>query len=431
VIGAGYVGLVTAACLARLGHAVCCIDQDRDRIEALRSARVPIFEPGLDEIVAEGLSSGQLCFESDLSAAHDSSIAMIAVGTLDAAGEWSARHVERAVLETTQDASLPRTIVIRSTLAPGTGVALERRARELDERVAIVVNPEFTRQGSAVRDFLSPDRIVVGATEPDSAQARAALEIYRPLDAPVIVTDVTSAEMIKFGSNVFLALKIGYANELSRLSAALGADISAVTRGVGMDPRIGPAFLSPGPGFGGSCLPSQSRAMPEVARRSVVSTSIVDAIAQSNRSQAEWMVDCLSASLGGYAGRHVAVLGATFKAGTDDLRESPAIAMARTIGRRGATLTVHDPLAGAAAAALLTGEGLAADAATSALDAARDADALVVATEWPEYSAIDWLAFAAVMRGRWVLDARGIVDADRAHGAGLSVSVLGAPSGSR
>jgi UDPglucose 6-dehydrogenase len=331
------------------------------------------------------------------------------------------------------DASLPRDIVIRSTLLPGTARALAAEIRSLDPMVTLAHNPEFTREAVAVSDFLAPDRVVIGVDALDedpraAALAEALRAVYEPLDAPVVVTDLTSAETIKVASNVFLAAKITFANEISRLTAATGADAQAVVDGMGLDSRIVRSFLSPGPGFGGSCFPSQARALPRLAASYGVRTPLMDAIWPSNVNQADWLLDGLERAAGRpLAGMHVALLGLTFKAGTDDLRESPAIRLGQALLARGARVVAFDPVSAAAGTALLAalapgGDVVSAPSATAACDGA---DAVVVATEWPEFATLDWAAVAPTMTGDVVVDGRRIVDLGAARAAGLRVLALG------
>lgn len=433
VIGAGYVGLVTAACLAHLGNRVVCIDIDAARIERIRRGELPIHEPRLDELVAEGVADGRLEFHSDPGASAGSRLAIVAVGTLDADGEWFGGLVTRAVEGLVRDPRVPRAIVIRSTLLPGTAVEIARMAAALDPAVEIAFNPEFTREASAVEDFLSPDRVVIGvdAGAPGGRLADDLRRLYEPLGAPIVVTDRTSAETIKIASNVFLATKIAFANELARLCAATGADVQQVVNGMGHDRRIGRAFLSPGPGFGGSCFPSQARALPELAARYGVDAPVMRAVAPSNEGQADWLIDRHEAIAGQpVAGRLAAVLGLTFKAGTDDLRESPALRLAARLAARGARLAAWDPVATEPGTADLAARGIAVRAATSAADACAGADLVVVATEWPELRVLDWGAVAAVMPGRTILDARAIVDRRAAAEAGFATIVLGVATAS-
>ena len=442
VLGAGYVGLVTAACLAHLGNEVRVLDVDADRVARLWLGQLPIREPGLDALVAEGLAGGRLSFHADPAASHGTRLVIVAVGTLDRDGEWTAGIVRSAVEALAADPLAPRAIVIRSTLLPGTSVDIATAAHAIDPDVEVAFNPEFTREASAVADFLEPDRVVFGVGDPAEAgappvtavNARAALiadlrALYAPLEAPIVVTDLTSAETIKLASNVFLAAKITFANELARLCAATGADVAAVVDGMGLDKRIGRSFLSPGPGFGGSCFPSQARALPELAARHGVETQLMRAVAPSNEHQADWLLDRLEVAAGqALGGLRVAVLGLTFKAGTDDLRESPALRLAQRLVARGASVAAYDPVATTEGVAQLAAAGTVVRASPTAEAACIDADMVVVATEWPEFRQLDWTRIARSMRGQWVADARHVVDAGAATAAGLGLVVLGVPA---
>jgi UDPglucose 6-dehydrogenase len=426
VIGAGYVGLVTGACLAHLGNQVRVVDIDAARIARLREGEVPIHEPGLDELVAEGLANGRLTFHAQQSATRDSRLVIVAVGTLDGEGEWTGTLVEQAVSMLAADPRAPRHLVVRSTLMPGTAVALERMARSIDPGIRLCFNPEFTREATAVRDFLEPDRVVVGAGRDAQALVEELHELYAPMEKPILDTDLTSAETIKIASNVFLATKISFANELARLCAATGADVHAVVDGMGLDLRIGRAFLSPGPGFGGSCFPSQVRALPEMARSFGVDAPVISSVHVSNMGQADWLVDGLERARGAsIADARVAVLGLTFKADTDDLRESPALRLAERLAARGARVVAFDPVATDRGIAQLAAGGVSAHGAASAEAAIEGADAVVVGTEWPEFRQLDWAALAPTMRGRVVVDARRVVDVTAATAAGLTVVILG------
>jgi UDPglucose 6-dehydrogenase len=433
IVGAGYVGLVTAACFAHIGHQVVCLDVDVARIERLRGGDLPVHEPGLAELVAEGLANGRLQFEAEAATTRDSDLIIVCVGTLDAAEEWNSDTVRAVVRDIAADPSLSRNIVIRSTLMPGTARPLADELRDIDPSVRLAHNPEFTREAAAVKDFLGPDRVVIGVDGHDdgaagSALAEALREVYAPLEAPTVVTDLTSAETIKVASNVFLAAKITFANEISRLTAATGADAAAVVDGMGLDKRIGRNFLSPGPGFGGSCFPSQARALPQLAARFGVRTPLMAAIWPSNVSQADWLLDGLEQAAGRpIAGMRVALLGLTFKAGTDDLRESPAIRMGGALLARGATVAAFDPLSLETGTAMLARdlEDAALEAAPSAEAACAGADAVVIATEWPQFASLDWATIAPTMTGDVIIDGRRIVDAAAASAAGLRVVALG------
>jgi UDPglucose 6-dehydrogenase len=324
------------------------------------------------------------------------------------------------------DPRAPRHLVIRSTLMPGTAVALERIARSIDPAVRLCFNPEFTREATAVRDFLEPDRVVVGAGQDAEALVEELRELYAPMEKPILDTDLTSAETIKIASNVFLATKISFANELARLCAATGADVHAVVDGMGLDLRIGRAFLSPGPGFGGSCFPSQVRALPEMARSFGIDAPVISSVHVSNMGQADWLIDGLEQARGAsVADARVAVLGLTFKANTDDLRESPALRLAERLAARGARVVAFDPVATDRGIAQLAAGGVSAMGAASVEAAIAGADAVVVATEWPEFRQLDWAALASTMRGRVVADARRVVDVTAATAAGLTVVILG------
>ena len=433
IVGAGYVGLVTAACLAHVGHDIVCLDVDAARIERLRGGDLPVHEPGLDELVAEGLAAGRLRFAVDYAEIRGSDMVVVCVGTLDADEEWSGDIVRAAVRGMAADAELPRSIVIRSTLLPGTAVGIAAEIREIDASVRIAHNPEFTREASAVSDFLTPDRVVIGVDGhddggPGAALAEALRKVYAPLEAPTVVTDLTSAETIKVASNVFLAAKITFANEIARLTAATGADAQSVVDGMGLDARIVRSFLSPGPGFGGSCFPSQARALPQLAAGFGVQTPLMDAIWPSNVSQADWLLDGLERAAGRtIEGMRVALLGLTFKAGTDDLRESPALRLGEALLGRGATVVAFDPVSLEPGVMLLAAGAPDApiEAAVSAEAACVDADAVVVATEWPQFKTLDWVAIAPTMAGRVIVDGRRIVDTGAASEAGLRVVALG------
>jgi len=433
IVGAGYVGLVTAACLAHVGHDVVCLDIDAARIERLHRGQLPVHEPGLDELVAEGLENGRLRFVADYAETHAAQMIVVCVGTLDADEEWDGTIVRTAVHGIASDPQLSRNIVIRSTLMPGTAAVLAQEIRELDPNVRIAHNPEFTREAVAVKDFLAPDRVVVGVDGHDdgdrgTALAEALREVYAPFDAPIVVTDLTSAETIKVASNVFLAAKITFANEISRLTAATGADAQAVVDGMGLDKRIVRNFLSPGPGFGGSCFPSQARALPQLAASFGVQTPLMDAIWPSNVNQADWLLDGLERAAGrSLDGMRVALLGLTFKAGTDDLRESPAVRLGHSLLARGATVAAYDPVSLEQGTAMLArlAPGAPIESAASAAAACDGAEAVVVATEWPEFGTLDWSSIARSMSGDVVVDGRRIVDTDATAAAGLRVLALG------
>ena len=422
VVGAGYVGLVTGACLAKLGHHVRCLEVDQERVARLVRGEVPISEPQLDSLVSEGLADGNLTFGSEQAILRGARLVIIAVGTLDEGGSWTDEKVRATISAIAADPDAPRSIVVRSTLLPGTAERLADHASQIDPFVEVAVNPEFTREGAAVADFMEPDRVVIGTRDPDSHVVADLRQIYQPLGVTIVVTDLTSAETIKVASNVFLAAKITFANELARLCAATGASIAVVAEGIGLDRRIGRAFLSAGPGFGGSCLPVQARALPALARRYGVDVPLMAAIDESNEDQVLWIVDAAEQALGrSVQAARVAVLGLTFKAGTDDIRESPALRIVVQLASRGAVVSIYDPKGAASSVAFLSRKGIDIVPAATPLDAARGVDAVIVATEWPVFREIDWYETAQVMRGDVVVDARGILDPHRVAGAGLRI----------
>jgi UDPglucose 6-dehydrogenase len=429
IVGAGYVGLVTAACLASLGTTVRVLESNLERVTALNAGSSPIAERGLDDLLAGGLAAGRLSFSADPATLHGCRLVVVAVGTLDGEGEWTDRLVREVVLAIARDPAAPRSIVIRSTLLPGTAVRLAADAAAVDPTVEVGFNPEFTRESSAVDDFLHPDPIVIGVATPGNSALEADLRrIYAPLEAPVLVADRTSAEMIKMASNVYLATKITFANELARLCESIGADVTAVVDGVGFDKRIGRAFLSPGPGFGGSCLPSQARALPALAALHGLPDGLFAAVDPSNSAQAEWLIELAEHARGrSLAGARVALLGLTFKAGTGDLRESPALRIAAGLIDHGAVVRAFDPIATDSGVAEIARSGRVAEASASALEAVRDAEVVVIATEWPEFRGLDWTAVRSRMAGDLIVDARHVVDASSAATVGLRVVGIGHP----
>lgn len=438
LLGAGHVGLVTAVGFARLGHTVTVADIDGPRIEGLRSGRMPLYEPGLEAAIAE--AGTRLSFTTELRPPDDVRHAFVAVNTPQGPdGPLSTEHVEKAMTGLLASLREDQTIVVRSTLPLSGPDTLERLRGNGPGAPAIVTNPEFMREGSALRDFAQPGRIVAGwLAERDRPAAEAMLELYTGIDAPTLVADARSVALIKLASNGFLALKVAYANELARLADAFGADAQIVADGMGMDQRIGRSFLDAGPGFGGSCLPEQAVALSSLAGAAGVPAPVLDAVAVANHAHQRAIVARLADLLGqdasrdpsaassgraSLAGRRIALLGLAFKANTDDVRESPALALAALMGAAGATVVATDPRASERA------RRVAPDLAIVATpdEAAAGADAILVATEWAEYRSIDWSACARVLRGNLVFDLRGVVDRAAAEKAGLRIVALGRP----
>jgi UDPglucose 6-dehydrogenase len=395
IIGSGYVGLVTGACLADFGHTVVCVDSARTRVETLRSGAIPFYEPGLAEMVARNRDAGRLRFSPDLGeAVRASTVIFVAVGTPEGSnGEADVTQVGAVAEELARHLDGYRVIATKSTVPVGTGAWLRdyfTRALGPSADFDVVSNPEFLREGSAVGDFLRPDRVVIGST---SERATAVMrELYRPLyliETPIVVTGMESAEMIKYASNAFLAVKIGFINEIANLCERVGADVHVVAKAMGLDRRIGPKFLHPGPGYGGSCFPKDTRALAALGANHGAPQRIVEAAIETNLRQPRVLLEKIETALGGVAGREVAVLGLSFKPNTDDVRESPALFVCRELAGAAARVRAFDPVAGRAAARVLDEVGAAVTFSADAYDAARGADALVIMTEWNEFRGLD------------------------------------------
>lgn len=413
VVGTGYVGLTTGACLASLGHQVTCCDLDADKVASLARGEVLIQEPGLRDTVREGLAAGRLVFAVDSArAVTEAEVVFLCVPTpMAVGGEADLAAVEAVVHEIRNALPAGCVLVTKSTVPVGTTARLTSLLGRCD--VPVVSNPEFLREGSAVADFLRPDRIVVGSDSPDAAERVAAL--YARLGAPTVLTDAASAEMVKYAANCFLATKLSYVNAVAELCERVGANISDVTEGMGFDRRIGQSFLRPGPGWGGSCLPKDTRALLRVAEDVGVDFSLLAAAISTNNRQPEQVVDkVLDACGGSVSGTRLALLGLTFKAGTDDLRGSPAMAVADLLAERGAKLVGYDP-------------GLRPDQdvpcvslAEDPYEAAEDAACLILLTEWPEFRALDWTRVGSLLATPQVIDTRNHLDPDVLARAGLT-----------
>jgi UDPglucose 6-dehydrogenase len=424
VIGAGYVGLVTAAGFAELGSEVWCVDIDADKIARLRAGEVPIHEPGLGELLAR--NAGELHFSTDLGGAlAHARLLFVAVGTpatYSGDADLSAVHAVVDAIPPSDEHAL----VMKSTVPCGTGASLRRTFAERGKGgLGYVSCPEFLREGSAVHDFLHPDRVVVGS-DGDGWAGDAVVELYAPLGAPLVRTDIASAEMVKLASNAFLATKISFINEIANVCEETGADVVEVARGMGLDPRIGPLFLQAGIGYGGSCFPKDVDALKQLAGNSGYHFQLLTAVIEVNELQKRRVVAKLHKHLGGLAGKRVALLGLAFKPNTDDMREASSLVLAARLNADGATVVAYDPVAEQQARALVSGIEFAA----SALAAVSDADALVLVTEWPEFMELDWAGMARRMRGDLVIDGRNALDADAVRAAGLQYEGVGrAPRG--
>ena len=431
VVGSGYVGLVTGACLADFGMHVVGVDKDHAKIEALRRGNVPIYEPGLETLVEKNMAEGRLSFSTDLGPAIEQASAIfIAVGTPPRTDGSADLTFIREVAESIgRHLNGYKAIVIKSTVPIGTGKMIESIVRDGaggHHPFAVVSNPEFLREGSAIDDFMHPDRVVVGTR--DQRAKELMLDVYSPLAAagvPFVITDVESAELIKYASNGFLATKISFINEVAELCEALGANVEVVARGMGLDSRIGPKFLHPGPGFGGSCFPKDTRAVAQIARDQGLRFRIIEAVLEVNDATKLRMVGKIEQALGGLAGRRVAVLGLSFKPDTDDVRESPALPIVQGLLDGGAKVCAFDPEAMPACRPLLP----AVDYCDNAYEAARDADALVLLTEWNQFRKLELDRLRTLMARPLIIDLRNLYEPEKVAAARFEYVSIGRPEG--
>ena len=424
VVGTGYVGLVTATCLADLGHNVIGVDRDAARIALLEQSRVPFYESGLEDLVRRGRQAARLRFTTDTEdAIRDSEVVFITVGTPSREDGNADLTEVSAVAEAIAGAlSDYRLIVEKSTVPIRTGERIRDQIQLLTRGAVpfdVACNPEFLREGSAVYDFMHPDRVVIGVTNERSE--RLLRQIYAPLDCPILVTDLTTAEMIKHASNAFLALKISYINAIANICERVGADVRQVADGMGYDRRIGRAFLDAGVGYGGSCFPKDVAAFIQIAREAGYDFRLLDEVARINEGQREVLLRHLKEALWVFGGRTVAVLGLAYKANTDDVREAPAVAIIEALRREGATVRAYDPAAEANARRLLPDVTYCPDP----YDAARDSDAVVVLTEWDEFRSLDLARLRDVMRRPVLIDGRNILDPRAARALGFHYAGIG------
>jgi UDPglucose 6-dehydrogenase len=418
VIGTGYVGLVTAAGFAQVGSEVFCVDVDADKIARLNRGEMPIWEPGLGQCVARNRE--RLHFSTELAPALEHArLLFVAVGTpptYSGDADLSAVHAVVASMP----ASDRHALVMKSTVPVGTGAAIKRGfADQGKPGFAYVSCPEFLKEGSALEDFLAPDRVVVGDDGDWAGDAVA--ELYAPLDSPLVRTDIASAEMVKLASNAFLATKISFINEIANVCEETGADVAEVARGMGLDHRIGTHFLRPGIGFGGSCFPKDVSALKQLAGNSGYHFQLLTAVIEVNELQKRRVIGKLQKHLGSLVGTTIALLGLAFKANTDDMREASSLVLAARLQADGATVRAFDPIAEHEARKLLVGV----DFASSALDVLEGADACILVTEWPEFAGIDWAEVAERMRGRLVVDGRNFLDPEAVRAAGFLYEGVG------
>jgi UDPglucose 6-dehydrogenase len=431
IIGTGYVGLVTGACFAEFGLQVTCMDKDEHRVAALEKGKIPIYEPGLSELVHKGLSEGRLAFTTDLGRAVDSALVIfIAVGT-------PSQHDGSADLSFVEDvgrgiaANLNgyKVIVTKSTVPVGTGERLRKLIGSLvgkDGAFDIVSNPEFLREGSAIEDFMRPNRVVIGAQSP---QAIAVMrDLYRPLyllETPFVLTDIASAEMIKYASNSFLATKVSFINEVATLCERVGADVQVVAKGMGLDHRIGAKFLHPGPGFGGSCFPKDVAALVQTGQRADCPMEIAEATVRANTTQRARMIDKIRQAAGGQVrGKRLGVLGLSFKPNTDDLRDAPSLEILRCLQEEGAVVQAYDPAAMEEASKVLPGIEI----CENSYEAAAGADMLILMTEWNQFRNLDLDRIKSALTTPVFVDLRNVYEPARMASLGFHYTSVGRPT---
>lgn len=412
VIGTGYVGLVTGACFAEFGVDVTCVDIDANKIARLSAGEMPIYEPGLEQLVTKNVSAGRLSFTTDLKQAVEQALVIfLAVGTPPKSdGSPDLSFVEAAARSVGEHLNGYKVIVTKSTVPIGTGEYLRKLIRESTKSrsgFGMVSNPEFLREGAAINDFMRPDRVVIGSRDEEAVAIMR--DLYRPLyliEAPFVITSLEAAELSKYAANAFLATKISFINEIANLCDSIGCDVHDVARAIGMDRRIGSKFLHPGPGFGGSCFPKDTQALSSVARQFGRESMIVDAVIEVNRRQRQAMVPKIEALVGPIEGKTIAVLGLAFKPETDDMREAPALDIIRKLLEHGAKVKAYDPVAMTEAGKLLPEI----DYAQDEYEAVTDADALVFVTEWNQFRALDMRRIRDLMKSPRIADLRNIYD---------------------
>ena len=430
MIGTGYVGLVSGACFSEFGIDVTCVDRDAKKIAALREGKIPIYEPGLDELVERNVAEERLTFTTDLKAAVATADAVfIAVGTPSRRGDGFAdlSFVHDAAREIAEAVQGYTVVVTKSTVPVGTGAEIARIIRETrpDADFDLVSNPEFLREGAAITDFMRPDRVIIGT---ESERARKLMQrIYRPLyliETPIVHTTVETAELTKYAANAFLAAKITFINEVADLCEKVGADVHDVARGIGLDGRIGRKFLHPGPGYGGSCFPKDTMALVRTGEQEGAPLRIVETVVDINEKRKKRMADKVIAHCGGSVeGKTIAVLGLTFKPNTDDMRDAPSLDIVPALQAAGATIRAYDPEGMGEAKKILNGV----DYSDSAYEAMSGADALVIVTEWNAFRALDLARVKKAMKAPVMIDLRNIYNPDEMVAAGFDYTSVGRP----
>ncbi len=424
VIGVGYVGIVTGVCFADLGNRVTCLDINEEKIENLKNGIMPIYEPGLEELVDRNVTADRLTFTTSYAEAlQDAEFVFIAVGTPEGVdGEADLRYVRMAAQTVAQEMDHPLVIVNKSTVPVGTGdwvSKIIRETRSNDLKFAVVSNPEFLREGSAISDFMYPDRVVLGSLDPDAAERVA--QLYLPLRATIMITDLRTAEMIKYASNAFLATRISFINEIANICEALGADVKEVATGMGYDTRIGPHFLDAGVGYGGSCFPKDVKALAYMADSKGRHPQLLHAVMEINQFQREAALLKLERALDDLNGKTIGLLGLSFKPNTDDMRESPSISIAKMAIDRGARVRGYDPVAMKVAARVIPEIEL----MKNAYEVADGCDALVVVTDWNEFKNLDMVRIYELMNQPVIVDGRNIYDPQTMKAMGFNYQGVG------
>ena len=427
IIGMGYVGLVTAACFAEFGVFVTCIDKDKKRIRSLRDGVIPFFEPGLEEYVQRNIKEGRLTFSTDIADAVRSSLVIfIAVGTPPRGdGTADLKYVEEVAKEIASNLNGYRVIVTKSTVPVGTGdrirkIVSKHRKEQVD--FDIVSNPEFLREGSAIEDFMRPNRVVIGA---NSAQAISIMkDLYKPLyliETPFVITNIESAELIKYASNSFLAMKISFINEIANLCEKVGADVHMVAKGMGLDQRINPKFLHPGPGYGGSCLPKDTLALLKMAEEHGVDLGIVDATIRANERQQDSITKKIKDAMGPIKGKTIAILGLSFKPNTDDVREAPSLNIIKQLLKEKTKIRAYDPVSMKSTQSILPDITYCKDP----YDAVKDANALVIVTEWNQFRNLELDKLKRLLKEPYFFDLRNIYEPQKLKDKGFKYYCVG------
>lgn len=431
VIGSGYVGLVSGICFAKIGHEVVCVDKDQGKIDRLRQDIIPIYEPGLKELLAEVLAAKRISFTTNLAdALKDSKAVFIAVGTPQGEdGSADMSYVFAVAKEIAQSSQDYKLIVTKSTVPVGTGKKIRKIIKETnsDLKFSVASNPEFLREGAAIDDFMNPDRIVVGVEDEDSKKIMG--EIYQKFSqsdskVKIVYCDITTAELIKYASNSFLATKISFINEMADLCEALGGNVKDLSYAMGLDSRIGEKFLNPGPGFGGSCFPKDIMAVLNIAKENKVNLSLIDSVVSSNQRRKIKMIEKIVNVLGDLAGKKIALLGLAFKANTDDIRYSPAIVIAKELAKKGAKVAASDPEAIENSRQELA-EFKNIEFFSDIYEAIKDADLIVIATEWKIYADLDLQKIKQLTKSRKIVDLRNMMDAKKVRDAGFEYFCIG------